>query len=178
MIFHDQFPGENWTGLCKDSGSTLWRRVIVLLEQIQSKTANPNLDAVPWGSPEAAELETLLGYTRVCPYNYRSLWTSPLKGCPLLPTSCSLVSSNHTVTPLNKSLNLQSYFLQKWKWVPFIDFLQLWTLTWLKIVYYFLCHLNRSKNDKFYKMDLKGTRLKQEIFSWGNNIKYWTEKKN
>lgn len=45
--------------------------------------------------PEAAELETLLGYTCVCPYNYRSFWTLPLLFVKLIVASKRMPFTSH-----------------------------------------------------------------------------------
>lgn len=53
------------TKMCRDSGSTLWSRVSVCLEQTRSRTVNGHLNAMPRNGA-SVEMETLLGHSSMC----------------------------------------------------------------------------------------------------------------
>lgn len=58
------------TEMCRDSGSTLWSWVSVVLEQTGSRTVNSNLNAMP-PNGMSAEMEPLLDRSCVGTYNKR-----------------------------------------------------------------------------------------------------------
>lgn len=71
------------TEMCRDSSSTLRRRVSVCLKQTRSRTVNSHLNARPRNGT-SSEMETLLGCPRVCTYNKRSLSISVLSRSKIL----------------------------------------------------------------------------------------------
>lgn len=68
------------TKMCRDSGSTLWSRVSVCLEQTRSRTVNGHLNAMPRNGA-SVEMETLLGHSSMCLHPQQKV---PLYFCSVL----------------------------------------------------------------------------------------------